>query len=57
MPDQVGGRLDLRSLLAAVEVAPAVAAVEVFGADSATCWVAEEVSFLVSDFNGSAWSG
>ena len=57
MPDQDGRRLDLRSLLAAVEVAPPVAAVDVFAAELATRLGAEEVSFLISDFNGSAWSG
>lgn len=54
MPDQVGGHLDLRSLLAAVEVAPPVAAVDVFAAELGNRLGAEEVSFLISDFNGSA---
>ena len=54
MPEQDGRRLDLRSLLAAVEVAPPVAAVEVFAAELGTRLGAEEVSFLISAFNGSA---
>ena len=54
MPDQDGRRLDLRSLLAAVEVAPPVAAVDVFAAELGERLGAEEVSFLISDFNGSA---
>jgi hypothetical protein len=54
MPDQVGGHLDLRSLLAAVEAAPPVAAVDVFAAELRDRLGAEEVSFLISDFNGSA---
>ena len=54
MPDHDGRRLDLRSLLAAVEVAPPVAAVDVFAAELGTRLGAEEVSFLISAFNGSA---
>ena len=54
MPEQDGRRLDLRSLLAAVEVAPQVAAVDVFAAELGTRLGAEEVSFLISAFNGSA---
>jgi hypothetical protein len=54
MPDGVGGRLDLRSLLAAVEVAPPVAAVDVFATELGDRLGAEEVTFLISDFNGSA---
>ena len=54
MPDQVEGRLDLGSLLAAVEVAPPVAAVDVFAAELGDRLGAQEVSFLISDFNGSA---
>src|SRR4029453_1283148 len=54
MPDGVGGRLDLRSVLAAVEVAPPVAAVDVFAAELGDRLGAEEVSFLISDFNGGA---
>ena len=54
MPDQVGGHLDLRSLLAAVEVAPPVAAVDVFAAELGNRLGAAEVSFLISDFNGGA---
>jgi Stage II sporulation protein E (SpoIIE) len=54
MPEQDGRRLDLRSLLAAVEVAPPVAAVEVFAAELGDRLGAAEVSFLISAFNGSA---
>ena len=54
MPDAVEGRLELRSLLAAVEVAPPVAAVEVFAAELGDRLGAAEVSFLISAFNGSA---
>ena len=54
MPDQVRGRLDLRSLLAAVEAAPPVDAVAVFAAELGGELAAEEVTFLISDFNGSA---
>jgi hypothetical protein len=54
MPDQVGGRLDLGSLLASVEAAPPVAAVDVFAAELGDRLAAEEVTFLISDFNGSA---
>jgi hypothetical protein len=54
MPDQDGCRLDLRSLLAAVEAAPPVAAVDVFAAELGDRLAAEEVTFLISDFNGSA---
>ena len=54
MPEHDGRRLDLRSLLAAVEVAPPVAAVDVFAAELGNRLGAEEVSFLISDFNGGA---
>src|SRR5829696_460105 len=54
MPDRVGGRLDLRSLLAAVEAGPPVAAVDVFAAELGDRLGAEEVTFLISDFKGSA---
>jgi hypothetical protein len=54
MPDQDGRALDLRSLLAAVEVAAPVAAVDVFAAELGKQVGAEEVAFLISDFNGSA---
>ena len=49
-----GGGLDLRSLLAAVEAAPPVAAVDVFAAELGDRLAAAEVTFLISDFNGSA---
>ncbi|HEX7996724.1 MAG TPA: hypothetical protein VF506_22630, partial [Streptosporangiaceae bacterium] len=54
MPEQVGEHLDLRLLLAAVEVAPPVAAVDVFAAELGDRLGPEEVSFLISDFNGGA---
>jgi hypothetical protein len=54
MPDQDGRALDLRSLLAAVEVAAPVAAVDVFAAELAGRLGAKEVSFLISDFSGGA---
>jgi hypothetical protein len=54
VPDEDGRRLDLRSLLAAVEVAPPVAAIDVFAAELGDRLGAEEVSFLISDFHGSA---
>ena len=54
MLDRAEGRLELRSLLAAVEVAPPVAAVDVFAADLGNRLGAKEVAFLISDFNGSA---
>jgi hypothetical protein len=54
MPDAVEGRLELRSLLAAVEVAPPVAAVDVFAVELGKRLAAQEVAFLIADFNGSA---
>jgi Stage II sporulation protein E (SpoIIE) len=54
MPDQDGRALDLRLLLAAVEAAAPVAAVDVFAAELGKRLGAEEVAFLISDFNGSA---
>ncbi len=54
MPNQVGGRLDLGSLLALVEAAPPVAAVDLFAAELSGRLAAEEVAFLISDFNGTA---
>src|SRR5215203_6838852 len=54
MPDQIGKRLDLGSLLASVEAAAPVAAVDVFAAELGDRLGAEEVTFLISDFNGSA---
>jgi hypothetical protein len=39
MLDRDEGRLELRSLLAAVEVAPPVAAVDVFAAELASGWL------------------
>jgi serine phosphatase RsbU (regulator of sigma subunit) len=54
MLDEVGRRLELRSLLAAVEVAPPVAAVDVFAAELAGRLGAKEVCFFISDFSGGA---
>jgi serine phosphatase RsbU (regulator of sigma subunit) len=45
-------RLDLNSLLAAVEAAPPVAAVDVLAAALAEAIGAREVSFLIADFSG-----
>src|SRR5690242_884043 len=47
-------RLDLNSLLAAVEAAPPVAAVDVLAAALAEAIGAREVSFLIADFSGQA---
>jgi hypothetical protein len=49
-----GGRspLNLNSLLAAVEAAPPVAAVDVLAAALAEAIGAREVSFLIADFSG-----
>src|SRR5205809_2010765 len=49
-----GGRspLNLNSLLAAVEAAPPVAAVDVLAAELADAIGAREVSFLIADFSG-----
>jgi Stage II sporulation protein E (SpoIIE) len=54
MPDRAEGRLELRSLLAAVEAAPPVAAVDVFAAELAKCLDAREVTFLIADSSGDA---
>jgi stage II sporulation SpoE-like protein len=54
MPDQDGPAPDLRSLLAAVEAAAPVAAVDVFAAELGKQVGAEAVAFLISDFNGSS---
>ena len=54
MADREGARPDLRSLLAAVEAAPPVAAVDVFAAELGDRLGAAEVTFLISDFNGTA---
>jgi hypothetical protein len=52
--DRAEGRLELRSLLAAVEVAPPVAAVDVFAAELGKRLAAKEVVFLIADSSGSA---
>jgi hypothetical protein len=54
MPDRDEGHLELRSLLAAVEVAPPIAAVDVFAAELGKRLAAQEVTFLIADFSGNA---
>jgi hypothetical protein len=54
MSDRAKGRLDLRALLAAVETAPPVAAVDVFAAELGRRLAAEEVTFLIADSSGGA---
>jgi serine phosphatase RsbU (regulator of sigma subunit) len=54
VPDRRNSRLDLGQLLATVENAPPVAAVEVFGAFLADALGASEVSFLIADLSGGA---
>ena len=54
MRDGDQGREDLRSLLAAVEAAPPVAAVDVVAAELAKRLGAREVGFLIADFGGDA---
>lgn len=54
MSNRDAGRLELRSLLAAVEAAPPVAAVDVFAAELGKRLAAQEVTFLIADFSGNA---
>lgn len=54
MLDCADGRLELRSLLAAVEVAPPVAAVDVFAVELGKRLAAQEVVFLIADSSGNA---
>ena len=54
MLDRADGRLELRSLLAAVEVAPPVAAVDVFAAELGKRLSAQQVDFLIADASGNA---
>ena len=54
MLDRVEGRLELRSLLAAVEVVPPVAAVDVFAVELGKRLAAQEVAFLIADSSGNA---
>src|SRR5512133_3034878 len=54
MLGRVEGRPELRSLLAAVEVAPPVAAVDVFAAELGKRLAAQEVVFLIADVTGNA---
>jgi hypothetical protein len=52
--DHPTARLDLGALLAAVEDAPPVAAVDVLGDRLASALGARELSFLIADFSGQA---
>jgi serine phosphatase RsbU (regulator of sigma subunit) len=52
MPERRQSPLNLNSLLAAVEAAPPVAAVDVLAAALAEAFGAREVSFLIADFSG-----
>ena len=54
MADRRSGRLDFGELLAAVENAPPVAAVDVLGERLRKAIGADEVSFLIADFSGQA---
>ena len=54
MADQHAARLDFGQLLAAVEDAPPVAAVDVLGERLVQALGAREVSFLIADFSGRA---
>jgi serine phosphatase RsbU (regulator of sigma subunit) len=54
MANHLSGRLDLGALLAAVENAPPVAAVDVLGRRLASALGARELSFLIADFSGHA---
>lgn len=54
MPNRDEGRMELRSLLAAVEAAPPVAAVDVFAAELGKRLAAREVTFLIADLSGEA---
>src|SRR4051794_4307927 len=54
MPDRDAARLDFGDLIAAVENAPPVAAVDVLGARMTDALGARAVSFLIADFSGQA---
>src|SRR4051794_842545 len=54
MPDRDAARLDFGDLIAAVENAPPVAAVDVLGARMTEALGARAVSFLIADFSGQA---
>src|SRR3954469_16305589 len=54
MSDRHAARLDFGQLIAAVENAPPVAAVEVLGARMTDALGARAVSFLIADFSGQA---
>ena len=54
MADDASARLDLGTLLAGVEDAPPVAAVDVLGERLAAALGARELSFLIADFSGHA---
>jgi hypothetical protein len=57
MLDRAEGRLELRSLLAAVEVAPPVAAVDVFAAELGKRLSAQEVVSSSPIPAATRWSG
>src|SRR4051812_6648888 len=52
MDGRVQSQVSLNALLAAVEAAPPVAAVDVLAAELAKAIRAREVSFLIADFSG-----
>ena len=52
MDERRGSQVSLNALLAAVEAAPPVAAVDVLAAELAEAIGAREVSFLIADFSG-----
>src|SRR5213595_3211461 len=52
MEGRVQSQVSLNALLAAVEAAPPVAAVDVLAAELAKAIGAREVSFLIADFSG-----
>src|SRR5829696_10564402 len=54
MADHSAARLDLRTLLAAVEDAPPFSAADVLGERLASALGARDVSFLIADFSGHA---
>src|ERR1700730_2875805 len=54
MPDGEDERADLRRLLAAVEEAPPIDAVDVLGAELASMVEASHVSLLIANFSGDA---
>jgi hypothetical protein len=57
VPARAEGRLELRSLLAAVEDAPPVAVVDVFAAELGKRLAAQKVTFLIADSTGNSPRG